>query len=211
MQKGRFITLEGGEGAGKSTQLSNLADALKSGGINVLTTREPGGAPGAEEIRELLVNGETERWSPMAEVLLHTAARAEHLAKTVWPALEKGAWVISDRFADSTTAYQGFGHGIDLETLDALYKTAFGDFKPDLTLIFDLPVEVGLERAGSRQGGEDRYERMGTEFHQRLRDGFLNIAAQEPDRCAVIDATANIETVTQAISKIVSDRLGVQL
>lgn len=211
MTKGRFITLEGGEGAGKSTQLNRLADALKAAGVDVLTTREPGGAPGAEEIRALLVNGETERWSAMAEVLLHTAARAEHLAKTVWPALKRGTWVISDRFADSTTAYQGYGHGIELETLSALYRTAFGDFKPDLTLIFDLPVDVGLERAGLRDGGEDRYERMGTDFHQRLRDGFVEIAKGEPDRCAVIDATEDMQGVTEAISKIVSQRMGVDL
>ncbi len=187
--RGRFITFEGGEGVGKSTQLGLLADALRTEGLTVVTTREPGGSPGAEAIRALLVSGDVDRWDGITEALLHFAARRDHLVKTVWPALERGAWVICDRFADSTLAYQGFGHGLDPDVIASLYRVAVGRFAPDLTLVLDLPVEKGLERAGGRGGVEDRYERMGLGFHQRLRQGFLGIAASNPMRCAVIDAT----------------------
>jgi len=211
VSKGKFITFEGGEGAGKSTQVNVLADTLRSAGIDVVTTREPGGAPGAEEIRTLLVNGAVNRWSPMSEALLNYAARSEHLDKTVFPALEAGQWVISDRFTDSTMAYQGYGHGLPLEDLDHLKDAVLGDFKPDLTIIFDLDLKTGLQRAGARGQGEDRFERMGHDFHQRLRQGFLQIAAGEPGRCAVIDAAASIEQVSAAICAVVSERLPVSL
>ncbi|NQU56320.1 MAG: dTMP kinase [Rhodospirillales bacterium] len=211
MSKGKFITFEGGEGTGKSTQVVLLADTLRGAGIDVVTTREPGGAPGAEEIRNLLVNGAVNRWTPISEALLNNAARAEHLDKTVFPALEKGQWVISDRFADSTMAYQGYGHGISREALKDLSFAVLGDFKPDLTIIFDLDLETGLMRAGARGQGEDRYERMGQDFHQRLRKGFLQIAEEEPARCAVIDAAVSIEQVAAAINTLVSDRLQVAL
>ena len=211
MGKGKFITFEGGEGAGRSTQVHLLAQALEATGHEVVTTREPGGAPGAEEIRNLLVNGAVNRWTPMTEALLNYAARAEHLDKTVLPALENGKWVISDRFADSTLAYQGYGHGISLDTLRQLHATVLGDFKPDLTLIFDLDLRTGLERASSRGEGEDRYERMGSDFHERLRQGFLEIAQNEPERCVVIDAALAIEDVTDAIRNVVSERLQVAL
>lgn len=211
MSKGKFITFEGGEGAGKSTQVRLLAQALEAAGQEVVTTREPGGAPGAEQIRDLLVNGAVNRWTPMTEALLNFAARTEHLDKTVLPALDKGQWVISDRFADSTFAYQGYGHGVPLETLRQLYAAVLGDFKPDLTLIFDLDLQTGLDRASARGEGEDRYERMGTDFHQRLRQGFLEIAKAEPQRCVVIDASLAIDGVTQTIRKIVSARLQVSL
>lgn len=207
MTRGRFITFEGGEGAGKSTQLAKLAEALAFAGIEVVTTREPGGSKGAEAIRALLVTGDVDRWDAQTEALLHTAARRDHLARTVWPALERGAWVLCDRFADSTLAYQGHGHGLDLSFLRQLTRLAIGDFAPDLTLVLDLPVEQGLQRAGRRGGAEDRYERMGLDFHERLRQGFLSIAAGEPDRCAVIDATANAETVHDAILRVVKSRL----
>lgn len=205
--RGRFITFEGGEGAGKSTQLRLLAEALRDEGLMVLTTREPGGSAGAEAIRTLLVEGDTNRWDGVTEALLHFAARRDHLVKTVWPALERGAWVISDRFADSTLAYQGFGHGLDPEVIASLYRVAVGHFAPDLTLILDLPVEKGLERAGSRGGAEDRYERMGLGFHQRLRQGFLGIAASNPMRCAVIDATRTPEQVAGDVLATVRARL----
>jgi dTMP kinase len=205
--RGRFITFEGGEGAGKSTQVRRLAEALRDEGLMVVTTREPGGSPGAEAIRALLVEGDTNRWDGVAEALLHFAARRDHLVKTVWPALEQGAWVISDRFADSTLAYQGFGHGLDPEVITSLYRVAVGHFAPDLTLILDLPVEKGLERAGSRGGAEDRYERMGLGFHQRLRQGFLGIAASNPMRCAVIDAARTPEQVATDIMATVRARL----
>jgi len=204
---GRFITVEGGEGGGKSTQVGLLATALRGRGLEVVATREPGGSPGAEAIRTLLVEGEPGRWDGVSEALLHFAARRDHLRRTVWPALERGAWVISDRFADSTLAYQGYGQGLDPELIGTLYRLSVGRFAPDLTLILDLPVEEGLRRAGRRGGAEDRYERMGTEFHQRLRQGFLGIAAAQPLRCAVIDATRPVEQVHHDILATVEARL----
>ncbi|UKJ72665.1 dTMP kinase [Azospirillum brasilense] len=209
MTRGRFITLEGGEGAGKTTQIRLLADALIGWGKRVVLTREPGGSPGAEEIRGLLVSGETGRWGPVTEALLHTAARRDHLERTVWPALEAGHWVICDRFFDSTMAYQGYGLGLGRDLIATLQSTALGDFRPDLTLILDLPVEDGLARAAARRGGEDRYERMDVAFHHRLRDGFLDIAAREPERCVVVDAGHPVEAVQAAILDTVTRRLGV--
>ena len=195
ISRGMFITFEGGEGGGKSTQTRLLADAIRKMGQAVVTTREPGGAPSAEQIRGLLVSGAVDRWQPITEALLNYAARAEHIKHTVEPALVAGTWVLSDRFADSTVAYQGYGHGLDCQKLVDLHQIVLGDFKPNLTFILDLPVEEGLRRAISRGDGEDRYERMGKNFHKRLRDGFLEIAKDEPDRCAVIDATQSIDTV----------------
>lgn len=210
--RGRFITLEGGEGAGKSTQARRLAAALAALGVDVVLTREPGGSAGAEEIRALLVNGEPGRWSPTAEALLMTAARRDHLERTVWPALAAGRWVVCDRFADSTMVYQGYGPALrdlngGLAALAGLTRFALGDFAPDLTLVFDLPVETGLARAQSRGTGEDRFERMGLDFHRRLRDGFLAIAAAEPERCAVIDAAQETEAVTAAVLAVLRARL----
>ncbi|WP_296342335.1 dTMP kinase [Reyranella sp.] len=206
---GRFITLEGGEGAGKSTQIARLKEFLEKRGRAVVTTREPGGAPGAEMVRKLLVEGPAERWDGVTEALLHFAARREHLRSTVWPALKRGDWVVSDRFADSTMAYQGYGHGIDRALLDKLYGIAVGDFRPDLTLILDLPIEAGLARASARRGNETRYESLPLEFHERVRRGFLDIAAAEPDRCAVIDATSDVDAVASAIGNAVVQRLQV--
>lgn len=209
---GRFITLEGGEGAGKSTQVRRLVQALRDRGIAVLATREPGGAPGAEEIRRLLVEGGPERWDAMTEALLHFAARREHLRTTIRPALGRGVWVVSDRFADSTMAYQGYGHGLGRETILALQGLAIGAVKPDLTVILDLPVEHGLARAEGRSGAETRsetrYERMDRGFHERLRAGFLAIAQAEPDRCVVVDAAAPEEEVAEAILAAVARRIG---
>ena len=209
--RGRFITFEGGEGGGKSTQLRLLVAALKGAGVPVLQTREPGGAPGAEEIRRLLVEGEPGRWDAVTEALLVSAARRDHLVKTVWPALEAGRWVVSDRFADSTLAYQGHAGGVAQRQLMQLYRILADKFVPDLTLILDLPPETGLARAHQRRGAEDRFERMGLEFHRKLRDGFLEIARREAQRCVVIDATAPIEAVHQAIKHAVGERLGVAL
>jgi dTMP kinase len=206
---GRFITLEGGEGAGKSTQIARLKAWLETRGRSVLATREPGGSPGAEMIRKLLVEGPVERWDGTTEALLHFAARREHLRSTIWPALRRGTWVLSDRFADSTLAYQGYGHGIDRAVFEQLYRLAVGDFRPDLTLILDLPVEQGLKRAESRRGSETRYESLPADFHARVRTGFLEIAAREPKRCVVIDATGGIDATAQAIARAVSERLGV--
>ena len=206
---GRFITLEGGEGAGKSTQIARLKSWLEGRGRTVVATREPGGSPGAEMIRKLLVEGPIERWDGTTEALLHFAARREHLRSTVWPALKRGDWVISDRFADSTLAYQGYGHGVDRKIFDELYKVAAGDFQPDLTLILDLPIEVGLSRAATRRGAETRYESLPRDFHARVRAGFLEIATQDPKRCVMIDATADIDTTAAAIARVVGERLGV--
>jgi dTMP kinase len=207
--RGKFITLEGGEGAGKSTQIVRLAEALRKAGLSVRTTREPGGSPAAETIRKLLVEGEPGRWGPMTEALLHFAARKEHLDSVVLPALAAGEWVISDRFADSTMAYQGYGHQLGRAPIAALYKVAVGDFVPDLTLILDIPVDAGLSRAGGRAHAETRYERMDRAFHERVRGGFLEIASAEPERCVVIDATGSLEGVTAAVFAAVTSRLKV--
>jgi dTMP kinase len=205
---GRFITLEGGEGAGKSTQIARLKEWLEGRGRTVVATREPGGSPGAEMIRKLLVEGPVERWDGTTEALLHFAARREHLRSIVWPALKRGDWVISDRFADSTLAYQGYGHGVDRKIFDELYKVAAGDFRPDLTLVLDLPIETGLLRAAARRGAETRYESLPRDFHARVRAGFLEIAKRDPKRCVVIDARGDINTIAAAIARAASERLG---
>jgi dTMP kinase len=205
---GRFITLEGGEGAGKSTQIARLKAWLEERGHRVTATREPGGSPGAEMIRKLLVEGPVERWDGTTEALLHFAARREHLRSTVWPALERGDWVVSDRFADSTLAYQGYGHGIERRIFEQLYEVAVGAFRPDLTVMLDLPVETGLERAAARRGSETRYESLPMDFHRRVRAGFLEIARREPKRCIVIDATGKVDTIAEAIADAVKERLG---
>jgi dTMP kinase len=204
---GRFITLEGGEGGGKSTQARRLADVLESEAGEVLLTREPGGSPGAEQIRELLVDGEVHRWDAVTETFLHFAARRDHLVNTVQPALARGTWVISDRFADSTMAYQGYGHGVDRQAIAELYRICVGSLKPDLTLILDLPVEAGLARAAGRGGGEDRYERMDVAFHERLRQGFLEIAGRDPARCVVVDAARGEDEVHAQIIAAVRERM----
>ncbi len=209
MSRGRFITLEGGEGSGKSTQASLLDAALEPAGIDTLLTREPGGAPGAEAIRPLLVEGAAGRWDALGEALLHYAARRDHLVTTVWPALEAGRWVISDRFADSTMAYQGHGRGLDPEAIETLHRLVVGDFRPDLTLIFDLEAEAGLRRAADRGGGEQRYERMDIDFHRRLRRGYLDIARDAPGRCVVIDASGPVEATHATVMAAVQERLEV--
>jgi dTMP kinase len=209
VNRGRFITFEGGEGAGKSTQARRLADRLREQGLEVVLTREPGGSPGAEALRALLVEGDADRWSPLSETLLMYAARADHLQRTIRPALARGAWVICDRFLDSTRAYQGAGAPAGLIT--ALEGSVIGEYWPDLTLMFDLPVETGLARAGARAGGEARFESKGLAFHQALRAAFLDIACGEPDRCAVIDAAVGVEAVTEAVWAAVVARLPVEI
>lgn len=204
---GRFITFEGGEGAGKTTQLHRLAAHLRNMGRTVVESREPGGTPSAEAIRQLLVRGEPGRWRPESEALLNYAARCEHVNAVIRPALARGEWVLCDRFADSTLAYQGYGRGLGAETVRRLHALVLGDFAPDLTLILDLPVEAGLSRAEARGGRDDRFERMDRDFHGRLRQGYLSIAADEPERCAVIDATADVDTVGDAIWTTVRERL----
>lgn len=210
-ERGRFITVEGGEGAGKSTQVRVLADRLRARGLTVVTTREPGGAPAAEEVRTLLVSGAVHRWSAMTETLLHYAARREHLDATILPALAAGAWVVCDRFADSTVAYQGYGHGLGREVVVALHALVVGPLKPDLTLILDIAVEAGLARTHTRTGigarGEDRYERMDPAFHERVRRGFLSIAEREPARCVVVDADRPAAIVAADLEAAVRARM----
>ncbi|MCW5771977.1 MAG: dTMP kinase [Rhodospirillaceae bacterium] len=203
MVRARFISLEGGEGSGKSTQCRLLSEWLRGQGHEVVQTREPGGTPGAEEIRSLLVQGEAGRWEPMTEALLHFAARRDHVGKVIRPALARGAWVVSDRFFDSTLAYQGYGHGLGAAAIALLRKLVLDDFAPGLTLLFDLPVEAGLARAEKRRSAEARYESMGTAFHQRVRDGFHAIAAAEPARVAILDATREIAAVAEAACEAV--------
>jgi dTMP kinase len=209
--RGRFISLEGGEGAGKSTHIRHLAKSLEAAGMTVVTTREPGGSPGAEAIRALLVSGEPGRWDGVTELLLLYAARRDHLNRTILPALDRGDWVITDRFADSTMAYQGYGYGIARETIEQMHRIAIGDVRTDLTLILDIPIAEGLQRAGKRDGAgaSNRYERMALDFHERLRKGFLDIAAREPERCVVIDARPEADAVARAVRAAVSERLGV--
>ena len=210
MARGRFITLEGGEGAGKSVQRDRLVDALRAAGYDVVATREPGGSPSAEAVRDLLL-GPGRDWQPLSEALLHAAARSEHLAETVRPALAVGRWVVSDRFSDSTRAYQGWAQGVAPETLDQLERMVVADCRPDLTLVLDIAPEVGLARAHGRGQGADRYETMDRTFHQRLREGYRAIAAAEPDRCALIDAGGEVETVAASLREAVRTRLGVAL
>ena len=207
MARGRFITLEGGEGAGKSTQARRLAERLIARGQQVVVTREPGGSPGAETIRELLVTGQTDRWSPITETLLMYAARRDHIERTVAPALAAGDWVVSDRFADSTRAYQGAGGGAPASLIQTLERHVLGETRPDLTLILDLPVDVGLARTMARNHAETRFEAKGEAFHQRLREGFLAIARVEADRCVVIDAAVPVDQVEAAIWAAMEARL----
>ena len=192
----RFITLEGGEGAGKTTQAALLAESLAAQGIPVLRTREPGGAPGSELLRTILLDGSID-WSPRAETLLHFAARAEHVAKTIGPALAAGTWVVCDRFYDSTMAYQGYGHGADRGFISELVRLL--GLAPDLTLVLDVTEPVAEARLRARGSATDRYESQDRAFHERVRDGFRLIAAAEPTRCAVIDATRDPEPVAADI------------
>jgi dTMP kinase len=197
---GRFITFEGGEGTGKSTQLKLLANVLSARGLDVVETREPGGTPEAEALRNLLVTGAATRWTAEAEALLNYAARDSHLLKVIRPALASGQIVLCDRFMDSTRAYQGYAGNCDLALLDCLEAAIVGTARPDLTLIFDLDPAEGLARAKVRSGGtEDRYERKGLEFHQRLRNGFLQIATSDSKRCRVIDAAGSIGDVASRV------------
>jgi dTMP kinase len=203
---GRFITLEGGEGAGKSTQAKRLVAALKKRGIACVSTREPGGSTGAEVIRDLVVHGEKGRWDPLTETLLMFAARADHVTRTIKPALARRKWVICDRFTDSTFAYQGAGRGLARETIRRLDAVVLQDFHPDLTFILDLPVEVGLARTAKRSHGATRFESFDIAFHERLRRAFLDIARREKERCVVVDAEANADDVFSAIWKVVAKR-----
>ncbi|WP_435641782.1 dTMP kinase [Micavibrio aeruginosavorus] len=211
MARGLFITLEGGEGSGKSTQIRLLAEHLTSLGHDVITTREPGGTPEAEKIRHLLVHRDGGDWTPIAETFLLFAARAMHTETLIKPALAAGKIVISDRFADSTRAYQAYAGGLPLDTVEQINTLALGDFKPDLTLILDMQAADGLARAGKRlsddNSGEDRFEKKGINFHEKLRDGYLAIAKAEPNRCIVINAAQDIQSVAAAIASCVTQKV----
>ncbi|MDD3029702.1 MAG: dTMP kinase [Alphaproteobacteria bacterium] len=204
MPKGTFITFEGGEGAGKSTQIRRLAAFLRDKGLDVVTTREVGGCPSAEAIRDLWLSPENDYWDSVTELLLIMAARREHLVKTVFPALGRGAWVLSDRFADSTRAYQGVGLGLGLDKVESLYRLVAPDFAPDLTLLLDLPVEQGLARIAQR-GDDDRYQQKDRAFHELLRQAYLTLAQKDPLRFRVIDASQSEERVADAVCRAVRE------
>ena len=207
MTQGRFISLEGGEGVGKSTQLERLADALHECGIDVLVTREPGGSAGAEEIRPLLLSGEPGRWSPRSEALLFAAARADHVDKTIRPALAKGRWVLTDRFLDSSRAYQG-ASGLDDEEILALHRFGSGGFLPDRTLVLALPVHLGERRAALRDGGDpDRIGSRDPAYFERVAEAFERIAADEPERVRLVDAAGSPDQVTERLIAELADLL----
>ena len=206
MADGLFITFEGGEGAGKSTQIERLRRWLEDRGISVCATREPGGSLGAERIRKLLVSGDADDWSPVTEALLMFAARADHLEKTIRPALRGGDVVLCDRFADSSMAYQGYAGALGFDVIERLQAIVVDETVPDLTILLDLPVEEGLRRANS--GGEGRFENKGADYHAAVRKGFLEIARRSPERFAVVDASQRIDAVFDAIVGHVEPLLG---
>jgi dTMP kinase len=208
--RGAFITMEGGEGGGKSTQVRALVRRLAEAGIDAIATREPGGSAAAEQIRAALLDGMFETLGPKVEALLFAAARIDHLDVKIKPALAAGAWVVSDRFHDSTRAYQGAFGGLEPRFLDALDRVVLDGLRPDLTLILDLPAHIGLARAAARRQSNavpDRFEKQSLEFHESLRQTFLTIAAEEPDRCVIVDATQSPEDVEQAIWDAITHRL----
>jgi dTMP kinase len=207
--RGRFITFEGGEGTGKTTQVAALAMRLKTFGIGVVITREPGGSPGAEAIRHVLLSGAAKPLGPYAEAILFAAARDDHVRQTIRPALEQGKWVICDRFTDSTRVYQGALSNVDPRLISRLERLTVGDTKPDVTFIIDVPARIGLERASKRRGNEgaDRFEAETLEFHDKLRQAYLELAEGDPERCVVIDGTPEASVVADAIWAVVNRRL----
>ncbi|APO53357.1 dTMP kinase [Bradyrhizobium diazoefficiens] len=207
--RGRFITFEGGEGTGKSTQIKKLADRLKAARMRTLVTREPGGSPGAEIMRHLVLSGMGKLLGPEAETLLFAAARDDHVHTVIEPALKQGIWVLCDRFADSTRAYQGSLGSVSPGLINAMQRVTIGDLKPDLTIILDLPVEIGLQRAAARRGSgtPDRFEGEQLSFHQGLREAYRKIAADEPARCVLIDANSDPDTVAGRVWNALRDRL----
>ena len=206
--RGRFISFEGGEGSGKSTQIRLLAERLDAARLRAIVTREPGGSPGAEIIRHLLLSGMGKLLGPDAETLLFAAARDDHVRTVIKPALSQGVWVLCDRFSDSTRAYQGRLGKVSPEFMNAMERVTIGNLKPDLTLILDVPVEVGMQRAAARRGSgaPDRFEAEDVKFHQQLRDAYRQIAADEPKRCVLVDANADANTVAASVWAALRDR-----
>ncbi|MBR1220203.1 dTMP kinase [Bradyrhizobium sp. U87765 SZCCT0131] len=207
-RRGRFITFEGGEGAGKSTQIKLLAERLAAAHVSAVVTREPGGSPGAEIMRHLVLSGIGKVLGPEAETLLFAAARDDHVHLVIEPSLARGVWVLCDRFSDSTRAYQGSLGKVDPALIEALERVTIGSLRPDLTLVLDLPVEVGLRRAAVRRGNAapDRFEGEDVAFHHKLREAYRAIATREPQRCALIDADADAATVAARIAEVVMQR-----
>ncbi len=207
--RGRLITFEGGEGTGKSTQVAALAKRLRDFGVGVRVTREPGGSPGAEAIRHVLLSGAAKPLGVHAEAILFAAARADHVAQTILPAIERGYWVICDRFIDSTRVYQGVLGNVDPRFIRRLERVTIGDLEPDLTIVLDLPAEVGLARAAGRNGERalDRFEAENLDYHRRLREAYREIVEREPGRCVLIDAGADVHAVSEAVWAAVKARL----
>jgi dTMP kinase len=207
--RGRFITFEGGEGSGKSTQVAALVKRLTTLGLGVMATREPGGSPGAEAVRHVLLSGAAKPLGAHAEAILFAAARDDHVSQAIRPALERGKWVVSDRFADSTRVYQGVLSNVDARIIARLERLTVGDTRPDLTFVLDVPAEIGIERAVRRRGNGagDRFEAEALDFHKKLREAYLELAAGEPERCAVIDAAAAPDVVADAVWAVVNARL----
>ncbi|MEX2367613.1 MAG: dTMP kinase [Pseudohongiellaceae bacterium] len=207
-KQGGFIAIEGVDGAGKGVQSRALLKALHDVDLDAILTREPGGSAGAEQIRKLIVEGETDRWDDMTELLLIYAARRSHLVETVWPALERHCWVISDRFADSSRAFQGIAGNLGLEQVEVLHRLVVGDFAPDLTLVLDLDPYLSLQRANRRGGTEDRFEKKGLEYQHRVREGFRMLAERSTDTHVLIDANQPVDQVTEDIMAAVASKLG---
>ena len=207
--RGKFISFEGGEGSGKSTQIKRLAERLAAEKLRAIVTREPGGSPGAEIIRHLVLSGMGKLLGPEAETLLFAAARDDHVRTVIQPALSQGTWVLCDRFSDSTRAYQGRLGQVSPDILNAMQRVTIGDLKPDLTIILDIPVEVGLKRAAARRGSgaPDRFEAEDIQFHQDLRAAYQQIAAEDPQRCVLIDANADADTVAAQVWSAVREHL----
>jgi dTMP kinase len=207
-KRGRFITFEGGEGSGKSTQIKRLADTLRARGVRTLVTREPGGSPGAEIVRHLVLSGVGKVLGASGEALLFAAARDDHVHNVIAPALKRGEWVLCDRFTDSTRVYQGKLGAADINLIRALERVTIGELTPDLTIILDIPAEEGLARAAKRRGSDapDRFEAEDIDFHRRLRDAYRQVATDEPDRCALIDAGMDVETVAERVWSVVGSR-----
>lgn len=206
-----MIVVDGMDGAGKGVQTRRLRDELIRAGYKAILTREPGGSPGAEEIRRLLVEGEPNKWDSMTELLLMYAARRSHLVNTIRPAIADDIWVVSDRFADSSRAFQGMAGELGLEVVEDIHRIVVGDFKPDLTIILDVPVNVALQRAGTRGGVEDRFERKGVAYHERVREAFIKISQSDSEKYALIDGSMTMDQVTAEIFQVVRSRLNLRM